>query len=170
MQSYFYKQLLSVLPCHIRFPLSPRSQLLSDHRSCALLISISCRFHFPRQRQRENERRWVRGGTNTLTHHRGVTSCHHLQPGRTDKKGAFCTLTGTHTSFFSHMHTALARTPTPGECKYKITAGWYFPIIREFLTYRTHSSINQVKTCVGLSALISHVLRHSHDLTAIQMC
>lgn len=33
---------LSILPSHIKLPLSPRSQLLSNHRSCALLISISC--------------------------------------------------------------------------------------------------------------------------------
>lgn len=60
---------LSILPSDIRFPLSPRSQLISDHRSCALLISISCRFHFPRWRQRENKRWWSQGGTNTLSHH-----------------------------------------------------------------------------------------------------
>lgn len=79
---------LSILPSHIKLPLSPRSQLLSNHRSCALLISISCRFHFPTQRQRENKMRWVRGGTNTLTH-RGVSSHSHLQPCCTEQKEYF---------------------------------------------------------------------------------
>ncbi len=110
---------LSILPNHIRFPLSPRSQLLSDRRSCALLISISCRFHFPRQRQRENKRRWVRGGTNTLTHHCGVTTYYHLQPCCTEKKW--------HTLCFTHMQAPMYR-PTTWQCKCRLTAGWCFPI------------------------------------------
>ena len=78
---------LSILPSRIKFPLSPRSQLLSDHRSCALLISISCRFHFPRQRVREIKRRWVRRGTNALTqHHRGVAIYYYLRPCCTDRR------------------------------------------------------------------------------------
>lgn len=112
---------LSILPSHIKFPLSPRSQLLSNHRSCALLISISCRFHFPRQRQREIKRRWVRGGTNTLTHHPwgGVTTYYHLQPCCTDKRKD-----SAHELVHTLFHNNSA--PTSGWRKYKLSAGWCF--------------------------------------------
>lgn len=73
MQSYIYNQPLSTLSSRRTvnsiqpYQVSTLTQVPAPLRPQILLISISCRFHFPRQRQREIKRRWVRGGTNNLT-------------------------------------------------------------------------------------------------------
>lgn len=49
------------------YRVSTLTQVPAPLRPQILLISISRRFHFPRQRQRQIKTQWVRGGTNNLT-------------------------------------------------------------------------------------------------------